>query len=185
MLRVGLSALTLVPGVVGGSETAFRSILRALHAHPEVTARIYLPTIAPDASEGHAAVVVRSYPAGTSTPKRLLAMGSALALGGRVRREMHLDGLDVLHFPFGTMVPRVTVVPTATTIHDMQHEALPELFSRGELAYRRAMYARAARASTRVIAVSRHAAEAISHHLGIPSPRRPPPRAASRPARAA
>ena len=97
MIRVGISALTLVPGVVGGSETAYRAILRELHRHPEVQPHVYLPTIAPDASEGHASNVIRSYPAGTSTPKRLLAMGTALAAGGRMRREMRLDEVDVVH----------------------------------------------------------------------------------------
>jgi glycosyltransferase involved in cell wall biosynthesis len=98
-------------------------------------------------------------------------MGSSLALGGRIRRELRLDQLDVLHFPFSTMIPDVSELPTVTTIHDMQHEALPELFSRGELAYRRFLYARTARRSTAVIAVSEHAAETISTYLGVPRER--------------
>jgi glycosyltransferase involved in cell wall biosynthesis len=167
MVRVGISALTLVPGVVGGSETAYRALLREYHKHPEIAPRIFLPKIAPDAAEGHAYSVIQSYPASTSTPGRLYAMGSSLTLGGRIRREMRLDELDVLHFPFSTMVPEVETVPTVTTIHDMQHEALPELFSRGELAYRRLVYRRAAQKSTLVIAVSEHAAADISERLGI------------------
>jgi glycosyltransferase involved in cell wall biosynthesis len=167
MVRVGISALTLVPGVVGGSETAYRALLREYHQHPEIQPRVFLPKIAPDAAEGHAYSVIQSYPASTSTPGRLYAMGSSLALGGRIRREMRLDDLDVLHFPFSTMVPEVETVPTVTTIHDMQHEALPELFSRGELAYRRLVYRRAAQKSTVIIAVSEHAAADIAERLGI------------------
>jgi glycosyltransferase involved in cell wall biosynthesis len=167
VIRVGISALTLVPGVVGGSETAYRALLREYHQHPEIAPRVFLPTIAPDAAEGHAYTVVRSYPASTSTPGRLYAMGSSLALGGRIRRELRLDQLDVMHFPFSTMIPEVTSIPTATTIHDMQHEVLPELFSHSEIAYRRLIYRRAAQKSTLVIAVSEHAAAEISQRLGI------------------
>ena len=167
MVRVGISALTLVPGVVGGSETAYRALLREYHQHPEIAPRIFLPTIAPDAAEGHAYTVVQSYPASTSTPGRLYAMGSSLALGGRIRRELRLDQLDVLHFPFSTMIPRVTSVPTVTSILDLQHEYLPEFFSKPELAYRKLVYGRAARDSDLVIAISEHAAGTLRDRLGV------------------
>jgi glycosyltransferase involved in cell wall biosynthesis len=171
MVRVGISALTLVPGVVGGSETAYRALLREYHQHPEITPRVFLPTIAPDAAEGHAYTVVQSYPASTSTPGRLYAMGSSLALGGRIRRELRLDQLDVMHFPFSTMIPRVTAVPTVTSILDVQHEYLPEFFSKPELAYRKLIYGRSARDSELVIAISEHAKQTIVERLGVPEER--------------
>ena len=171
VIRVGISALTLVPGVVGGSETAYRAILRGLHAHPEVQPHVYLPTIAPDAHEGHAYSVIHSYPAGASTPKRLYAMGSALTAGGRIRREMRLDDVDVVHFPFSTMIPRVTSRPTVTSILDVQHEYLPENFSKAELAYRRAVYGRSARDSDLVIAISHHAKQTLVERLGVSAER--------------
>jgi glycosyltransferase involved in cell wall biosynthesis len=168
MVRVGISALTLVPGVVGGSETAYRALLREYHKHPEIAPRVFLPKIAPDAAEGHAYSVIQSYPASTSTPGRLYAMGSSLALGGRIRREMRLDELDVLHFPFSTMIPRVTSVPTVTSILDVQHEYLPEFFSKPELAYRKLVYGRSARDSDLVIAISEHAKQTLVERLGVP-----------------
>ncbi len=171
MIRVGISALTLIPGVVGGSETAYRAILRELHQHPDVLPHVYLPKIAPAAAEGHAYSVIQSYPASTSTPGRLLAMGTSLVVGGRIRREMRLDQLDVLHFPFSTMIPRVMSVPTVTSILDVQHEYLPEFFSKPELAYRKLIYGRSARDSTLVIAISHHAANAIHERLHVPRER--------------
>ena len=171
MVRVGISALTLVPGVVGGSETAYRALLREYHQHPEIAPRVFLPTIAPDAAEGHAYTVVQSYPASTSTPGRLYAMGSSLALGGRIRRELRLDQLDVLHFPFSTMIPRVASVPTVTSILDLQHEYLPEFFSKPELAYRKLVYGRSARDSDLVIAISEHAKQTLIERLRVPQER--------------
>jgi glycosyltransferase involved in cell wall biosynthesis len=171
VIHVGISALTLIPGVVGGSETAYRAILRELPKYPDLAPRVFLPSLAADAHEGLPSQVICSYRASTSTPGRLYAMGSSLVAGGRIRREMQLDQLDVLHFPFSTMIPEVTSIPTVTTIHDMQHEALPNLFSRGELNYRRLVYRRAARKSTLVIAVSNHAAADIAEHLNVPRDR--------------
>ncbi len=171
MIRVGISALTLVPGVVGGSENAYRALLREYHRHPEIAPRVFLPKIAPDAAEGHAYSVIQSYPASTSTPGRLYAMGSSLALGGRIRREMRLDELDVLHFPFSTMIPRVTSVPTVTSILDVQHEYLPEFFSKPEFAYRKLIYGRSARDGDLVIAISEHAKQTLVERLHVPADR--------------
>jgi glycosyltransferase involved in cell wall biosynthesis len=171
MVRVGISALTLIPGVVGGSETAYRALLQQFHQHPEIQPRVFLPKIAPDAAEGHAYSVIQSYAASTSTPGRLYAMGSSLALGGRIRREMRLEDLDVLHFPFSTMIPRVTSIPTVTSILDVQHEYLPEFFSKPELAYRKLTYGRSARDSDLVITISEHAKHTLIERLGTPEQR--------------
>jgi glycosyltransferase involved in cell wall biosynthesis len=171
MVRVGISALTLVPGVVGGSETAFRSLLRELHRSEDIAVQVYLPSIAPDAGEGQPARVVTAYPASRSTPGRIVAMGSALLGGGRVRRAMRLDEVDLVHFPFSTMIPTVREVPTVSSILDVQHEYIPEFFSRSEIAYRRLVYGRTARLSDRVIAISHHAATAIHERLMVPMER--------------
>ena len=167
MIRVGLSAITLIPSVVGGSETAFRAILRELPKFSDIEPRVFLPTVAPTAHEGARHTVIRSYRASTSTPGRLFAMASASLAGGRICKEMQLEQLDVLHFPFSTMIPVVRSLPTVTSILDLQHEYLPELFSRGELAYRKLIYSRSARHSTRVIAISEHAAETLRERLGV------------------
>ena len=166
MVRVGISALTLVPGTVGGSETAYRAVLRELHRHPDIAPRVYLPRIAPEAHEGHPHIVIRSYRAGTSTPARALAMASATIAGGAIRREMRLDEVDVVHFPFSTMIPPVSGTPSVTTVLDVQHEYLPEFFPRHELAYRRRMYGRAVRDSDLVIAISEHARTTLVERLG-------------------
>ena len=171
MVRVGISALTLVPGVVGGSETAYRGLLREYHKHPEIAPRVYLPRIAPESAEGLPSSVIHSYPAHTSIGGRLYAMGTSLAFGGRIRREMCLDETDVLHFPFSTMIPRVTSVPTVTSILDVQHEFLPEFFSKPELAYRKLIYGRSARDSDLVIAISEHAKQTLVERLDVPAER--------------
>ena len=65
------------------------------------------------------------------------------------------------------MLPLVSSPPAATTILDLQHEFLPENFSRSELAYRRALYGASARRSRIVIAISEHARETLVERLSL------------------
>ena len=164
-MRVGISLLTLVPGISGGSETYARELVRALGRIGHHTYRVFLPTIADDV-DGLPAEVVPEYRATRSTPGRIAGMARGWFAGGRVARRF--TGLDAVHFPLTVMVPRTSSPPAVTTILDVQHELLPQFFSRAERAYRRVVYARSARESERVITISRHAAAAIAEHLSVP-----------------
>jgi glycosyltransferase involved in cell wall biosynthesis len=54
---------------------------------------------------------------------------------------------------------------------DLQHEFLPQFFSRAELAYRRAVYGWSIRKSTLVVTISEHAARAVIERYAIPENR--------------
>jgi glycosyltransferase involved in cell wall biosynthesis len=162
---VGISLLTLVPGVVGGSETYARELCRTLARVGGLEYRVFVPTIAEDAADGLPAHVVRGYRASRTTPGRMRAMASGLVRGGPLRRELGLGTLDALHFPLSVMLPPVSSPPAATTILDLQHEFLPENFPRWELAYRRIVYRTTARRSRIVIAISEHARETLVERL--------------------
>ena len=56
-MRVGISLLTLVPGVVGGSETYARELVRALDRVGELDYRVFRPRIVDDVS----GETIRSY----------------------------------------------------------------------------------------------------------------------------
>jgi glycosyltransferase involved in cell wall biosynthesis len=164
---VGVSLLTLVPGVVGGSETYARELCRALARVGELEYRVFVPRIAADAGDGLPAEVVGGYAASRSMPGRVRAMASAAVRGGRLRRELGLDRLDAIHFPLSVMLPPVERPPAATTILDLQHEFLPENFGRAELAYRRIAYGATARRSRIVIAISEHARETLIERMQL------------------
>jgi glycosyltransferase involved in cell wall biosynthesis len=167
-VRVGISLLTLVPGISGGSETYARELVRALGRTGTNDYRVFLPTIATDV-DGLPAEVVDEYRVTRSTPGRIAAMTRGWFFGGRLRRRF--AGLDAVHYPLTVTVPRLSAPPTVTTILDVQHEQLPQFFSRAERAYRRVVYARSARESKLVITISEHAARAIVEHLGVPAER--------------
>jgi glycosyltransferase involved in cell wall biosynthesis len=167
-VRVGISLLTLVPGVSGGSETYVRELVRALGRVGTHEYRVFLPTVAADV-EGLPSEVVTEYRASRSMPGRVAAMTSATVRGGPIRRRY--AGLDAIHFPLSVMIPRVTSPPAVSTVLDVQHELLPEFFSVAERAYRRAVYGWTVRRSRLVVTISRHAAETIVERLGVPPDR--------------
>jgi glycosyltransferase involved in cell wall biosynthesis len=164
---VGIGLLTLVPGIVGGSETYARNLVRALARVGGLEYRVYVPTIATDAADGLPARTVTGYPASRSTPGRMAAMTYAVARPGRIRAEMSLDELDAIHFPLTVTVPDVRRPPSAITVLDVQHEFHPEFFPRWELLYRRVVYPRCVRRARLVIAISEHVRETLVDRLAL------------------
>jgi glycosyltransferase involved in cell wall biosynthesis len=167
-MRVGISLLTLVPGVVGGSETYARELVRALGRVGELDYGVFKPSIAEDGLPG---TTVRSYRASRSLPGRLAAMTRATIAPRRLRRELKLGELDAIHFPLTVMLPRVDDPPAAVSLLDIQHVFFPEFFSRAELAYRRVVYGWSLRRARTVIAISQHVKETLVERLGIEADR--------------
>src|SRR5437763_12662771 len=104
-MKVGISLLTLVPGIVGGSETYARELTRALARVGELDYEAFVPPIAPDAADGLPARVVREYRAGSGTAARVAAMSRAWLAPGRLRRALRLETLDAIPFPLSVMIP--------------------------------------------------------------------------------
>ncbi len=159
--------LTLVPGVVGGSETYARELCRALARVGTLEYRAFVPSIAPDAGDGLPTTVVGEYRASAAMSGRIVAMTRAAAAPGRLRRALRPEELDAFHFPLSVMLPRLDAPSAATTVLDVQHEVFPEFFSRAELAYRRRVYGWTVRRSRIVITISEHAREALVDRLGL------------------
>jgi glycosyltransferase involved in cell wall biosynthesis len=167
-VTVGLSLLTLVPGISGGSETYARELIRALGRGGRFDYRVFLPPIATDVT-GAPVEIVTEYRASRSMPGRVLAMADATIAGGRIRKR--LETADIIHFPLSVMIPRSVGRPAVTSVLDVQHELLPEFFSRTELAYRRRAYGWSVRHSGLVVTISRHAATTLVERLGLPEER--------------
>jgi glycosyltransferase involved in cell wall biosynthesis len=161
---VGISLLTLVPGTVGGSEVYARELLRALAVHGELEYRVLLPTLAPDAAGGLPHEVVPEYRASWTIAGRLRAMTTGMLRAGAAGER--LRGARPVHFPLTVPVPRVAG-PVVVTLHDVQHRDLPSLFSRGERAFRRLGYDRAARRADAVIVPTAFVRDRAVARLGL------------------
>jgi len=170
-VRVGLSLLTLVPGLVGGSETYARELCRSLARVGELEYAAFVPDVAPGAGDGLPTTVVPEYRARLTTAGRIAAMSLATAMPAPIRRRFDVAGLDALHFPLSVMIPRVAAPPAVTTVHDLQHELYPAFFSRAELAYRRAVYGWTVKRSRLLIAISEHARQTLLERYGLPPDR--------------
>jgi glycosyltransferase involved in cell wall biosynthesis len=150
-----LPLLSLVPGVVGGSETYARELLSALARVGRHEYRAVLPPAAADAAGDLPSVVAERY-----RGPRLVAMGR-----GAFLTEL-LEGAEAVHYPLTVPIPR-TRVPHALTLHDVQHLDLPQLFSRSERAWRALAYDRAAKRADRVIVVSDFVKGRAVERLGL------------------
>src|SRR5215216_1446428 len=167
-MTIGISLLTLVPGVVGGSETYARELVRALERVGKHEYRVFKPTIGDSDLPGR---TVRSYRASSSFPGRVAAMTGAAVWPHPTRRELRLEELDAIHFPLTVMLPRVDDPPAAVSLLDIQHILFPEFFSRAELAYRRFVYGWSLRRARTVIAISQHVKETLVERLDVDAER--------------
>ena len=167
-MRVALPLLTLVPGISGGSETYARELCRALARVGEHDYEALVPTLAPDAGGGLPSVVAAGYPASTTTPGRLRAMGAARLCPGGLKR--YVERADVVHYPLTVPVPPAER-PTALTLLDVQHLDLPELFPRGERLFRRLAYDRAARRAGHVVVISEWVRQRVVERLRLDATR--------------
>jgi glycosyltransferase involved in cell wall biosynthesis len=164
---VGISILTLVPGLFGGSATYARELTRALARSGTLDYRVFAPTLAPDAGDGLPTTTVTAYRASRTSAGRLKAMALATAMPAPVRRQLELERLDGIHFALTVMVPKVDYPPALTTVHDVLHLVHPSLFSRPERVYRHLVYRRLARESRLLLVPSEHAKEVLVERLSV------------------
>jgi glycosyltransferase involved in cell wall biosynthesis len=170
-LRVAMPMLTLVPGGMGGSETAVRELIGALATRPEIELAGYVGMHAEGWLDG-TGISERLLPqvrGGLSTSARLRAMGSSFTSPGVARAVR--EGADVVHYPFTVPVPVERSIPTVISLYDVQHLDLPHLFSRAELSLRRFTYDRAAQRADAVVTISEFSRSRITYLLGIPPDR--------------
>jgi glycosyltransferase involved in cell wall biosynthesis len=149
-MRIGVNALYLIPGGVGGTEIYLRSLLEGM-AKADSQNRYFVftnretgPDLVPEAPN------FTRVPQGvraTSRPARILFEQTALPLAAA-----HLK-LDVLFNP-GFTAPLVCPCPQLTVFHDMQHKRHPEYFRWFDLPFWRFFLYSSARRSRRLIAVS-------------------------------
>ena len=149
-LRIGVNALYLIPGGVGGTEIYLRSLLGALaEIDPRNEYFVFTnletgPELVPAALNfSHVPQSVRA----ERRPARILWEQLALPLAARRRR------LDVLFNP-GFTAPLLASCPQVTVFHDMQHKRHPEFFRRFDLPFWRMLLYWSAHRSRRLIAVS-------------------------------
>ncbi|MCU1260312.1 MAG: glycosyl transferase, group 1 [Bryobacterales bacterium] len=162
-MRIGVNALYLIPGGVGGTEIYLRSLLAALASIDRVndyfiftnreTGRDLVP---PQSNFHHLPQNVRA----TNRPARILWEQTALSVAGwRLR-------LHVLFNP-GFTAPVLCACPQVTVFHDLQHKRHPEHFRWFDLPFWRVLLWLAAHRSRLLIAVSDATRNDLLHYYSL------------------
>jgi glycosyltransferase involved in cell wall biosynthesis len=164
-LRIGINALYLIPGGVGGTEIYLRSLLAALAEIDPVnqyfvfTNRETGPDLVPaHANFTHVPQAVRA----ANRPARLLWEQTLLPLAVLRRR------IDVLFNP-GFTAPILCGCPQVTVFHDLQHKRHPEYFRWFDLPFWNFFLFASIVVSRRIIAVSGATAEDLRRYYRLPS----------------
>lgn len=160
-MRIGINALYLIPGGVGGTEIYLRGLVQALdtfcspHTFIVFTNRETGPL-------GLHPCVLPVYAA--SRPVRLLY--EQLRLPAELRRQR----IDVLLNP-GFTAPAWPPCPQVTVFHDLQHKRHPEHFRWFDLPFWELFLAVSVRRSGRLIAVSEATRDDLVHYYRLPAAR--------------
>jgi glycosyltransferase involved in cell wall biosynthesis len=165
MIRIGVNALYLIPGGVGGTEIYLRNLLRALadidseNQYIVFTNREIGADLAPDRSNfTRAPQPVRA----SFRPARILWEQLALPF------EAHKHRLDVLFNP-GFTAPLLCPCPMVTVFHDLQHKRHREYFRWFDLPFWNFFVWASARRSRGAIAVSVATHDDLQRYYGLPS----------------
>lgn len=166
-LRIGVNALYLIPGGVGGTEVYLRSLLDGLarvdrnNEYVVFVNRETGPDLVPAAANFRA---VETGLRARNRPARLL--WEQLRLPGAARRER----LDVLFNP-GFTAPARCRCPSVTVFHDLQHKRHPEYFRWFDLPFWNWFLWQSARTSKALIAVSEATAADLERYYPGTAPR--------------
>jgi glycosyltransferase involved in cell wall biosynthesis len=158
-LRIGINALYMIPGQVGGTEIYLRSLLDAMtRVSPQ---HQYLAFINKETEVQplSAAPSLQLIPLGvraTNRPARIFAEQTTLP------HAAHNYGCDVLFNP-GFTSPRSITCPTVTVFHDLQHKRHPEHFRWWDLPFWNLLLGQSAHASTKLISVSQATRADLQH----------------------
>ena len=162
-MRIGINSLFLIPGKVGGTETALRNLVRKLQEiDRENDYVLYTNRENAGTFELHQENFreVRCPLRATSRPSRIAWEQLLLPL------QALRDRLDVLHSP-GYTAPLMLPCASVVTIHDLNYHFFPEDWSTSALWANRFLIPWVARRSTRVITDSRSSQHDIAELLGV------------------
>jgi glycosyltransferase involved in cell wall biosynthesis len=166
-MRVGCNLLWLLPGVVGGSETATVGLLRQLAA--ERPDDIELSLYALDAFGEAYPDLTRAFPTrlvpltGRLRPLRVAAENTWLPR--RVRNEV-----DLVHH-MGGVVPLVGAIAGVMTLHDLQPFDMPDNFSVAKRVFLQRSIPRSVRQAARVLTPSEFVRRGVIDRFGVPPDR--------------
>ncbi len=166
-MRIGINALYLIPGHVGGTEIHIRNLVKGLSDLDDKNeyfifinkeSQGFFDEIAPRMK------VVCSPFRASHRPVRILWEQFILPL------QVIYHRLDVL-FSTGNTAPFLCPVRSVLTLHDLQHENYPENFSRLQLFFLKTIIRVSAKRAKRILTLSEKVRSDIIKHYKVPEDR--------------
>jgi len=159
-MKIGINAIPLVPGKMGGTETYVKNLI--IHLQKVDESNEYTVFCRPSGTESirivrpnFRKVVVGPRRSPLTLPLRaLIRLSEVLLAGGFYKWVIAKEHLDLVHFPFTIISPYSLSLPTVLTFWDMQQEFYPEFFSSNDLSTRSKFYRPSCNKADRIIAAS-------------------------------
>jgi len=167
-MRIGVNSLFLLPTGSGGTWTYLRNLMRELPALDEkIEYLLFTNRENRGMLDTRDAPNVREIPCPVCGSSRLSRLSY---MYGRLPVQARRAGIDLLFSPALTAPPRFGYA-SALTIHDVQHEDLPENFPPFERLIFARLFRRSARTATQILTVSEHAKRRIEAVYQVPPER--------------
>jgi glycosyltransferase involved in cell wall biosynthesis len=171
-VKVALSLLAFRPGLVGGAETYVRALVRELPAAAgeDAIAAIMDRDLAGRLDTPGMERVVVDRTAREIVALRLLEAFTPYRARD-VERAFERTGADVALFPQQSIFPKKVDLPSALTIHDVQHLFHPENFGLADRAFRAAIYPYSMARAARLFANSQWTRRTLVERCGVEAER--------------
>jgi glycosyltransferase involved in cell wall biosynthesis len=164
-MRIGINALFLIPGKVGGSETYLRSLVRALQEADDHNEYVLYSNVENAGSFELTSPRWREARCPIRAANRVARLAwEQMVLPVQTMR----DRIDVLHSP-GYTAPLVLRCANLASILDLNYHFHPEDWTPAALRVNRVLIPRVARAATRILTISESSRRAIIDVLGVPA----------------
>jgi len=171
-MRIGLNAIGLIPGTIGGAETYFRNLLFHLQNTDHKNSYFLL------CDTNNVGQFPLFNPLFKTIEFNFLKPSLLWFFRVALKRTVGYDiltlflnrlNLDIIHHPFSILNPRGLHIPSVLTFLDMQQEYYPEYFSNKELRFRKKNYRSSCEEATKIIAISAHVKQSLIDIYNIPA----------------
>jgi glycosyltransferase involved in cell wall biosynthesis len=174
MMRIGINALGLNPGQVGGAEVYLRNLTVNLgKVDPDNEYLVFVDrrsqsVFGADLPPNVRPVVIVPPPPSLSLGMRALRYWR-LFPSPLTARQLEGSGVDVIHYPDSVINPPGIALSCVLTFHDIQHEYFPRHFSLKTRLWRKLTYGPSARKARRIITVSQFTRDTLIEKFRIPA----------------
>lgn len=169
-MKIGLNAISFVPGRMGGMETYFRNLVTLLQRLDQSNRytlfcdRRFASEFALENPSFSIEPVNYAKPSLKWFARGVLRNLCSLDI---LRAELKGADVDVMHHPFTALAPPGLSIPSVLTFWDMQQEFFPEFFTPAELRKRRRTFRASAEEATRVIVSAHFTKECLVERYAI------------------